>query len=92
MQKRITTLHKIQKDNDGSVVMREREREREELQYLVIMLILPFRSLFKLWPNKIAPFDNIFFMDFYKMHQNILDKELIPKSVKSSLMYLYICQ
>ena len=26
MQKRITTLHKIQKDNDGSVVMRERER------------------------------------------------------------------
>ena len=68
------------------------EREREELQYLVIMLILPFRSLFKLWPNKIAPFDNIFFMDFYKMHQNILDKELLPKSVKASLMYLYICQ
>ena len=31
-------------------------------------------------------------MDFYKMHQNILDKELIPKSVKASLMYLYICQ
>ena len=60
-------MHKKSEDCDSSVVMRE--REREELQYLVIMLSLPRRSLFKLWPTKIVPFDNSFFMDFYKMHQ-----------------------
>jgi hypothetical protein len=63
------------------------EREREELQYVVIMLSLPFISLFKLWPTKIVPCDNSFFMDFFKMHQSILDKELVPKNVKASCIY-----
>jgi hypothetical protein len=70
--KYLTTSHMKLKDRDSSF------RERE-IQYLVIKLNLPRRSLFKLWPTRIVPFDNSFFMDFYKMHQKILDKELIPK-------------
>jgi hypothetical protein len=37
--------------------------------------IIPSRSLYKLWPTKIVPLDNNFFMDICKMHGLASDKE-----------------